>query len=118
VSVIRLHTTVVLPQHFVPILINFQLQMEQIIQKYWNEKMKIGLTNWRVVYLLDNEPVELIPEVYNGNLVYRQRGSTKRFSYKKTQKRPYQKAAGHSAQTSFLVPHILTFAPFNSNFKI
>ena len=60
--------------------------MEQIILKYWNEKMKIGLTNWKVVYLIDNEPIELLPEVYKGNLVYRQRGSSKRYSYKKLKK--------------------------------
>ena len=60
--------------------------MEQVILKYWNEKLKIGLKDWRTAYLLDREPIELITEVYKGNLVYRQRGSTKRFNYKKVKK--------------------------------
>ena len=33
------------------------------------------------MYLLSNEPILLIPELYQGKLVYRARGSAKRISY-------------------------------------
>jgi hypothetical protein len=39
--------------------------------KYWNEKLQVGLKDWRTAYLLEKEPVLLTPEVYKGNLVYR-----------------------------------------------
>lgn len=56
--------------------------MEQVVLKYWNEKLQIGLKDWRTAYLLHKEPVLLTPEVYKGNLVYRARGSFRRYSYR------------------------------------
>ena len=55
--------------------------MEQVILRFWNGKLKIGMADWRTIYLLHDGPVKLIPETYKGNLVYRLPGSTKRFSY-------------------------------------
>jgi hypothetical protein len=51
-----------------------------VVLKYWNEKLHIGLKDWRAVFLLDKDALPLIPEVYKGNLVYRQKGSSKRYS--------------------------------------
>jgi hypothetical protein len=56
--------------------------LEQVVLKYWNEKIHIGLKDWRAVFLLDKDALPLIPEVYKGNLVYSQKGSSKRYSYK------------------------------------
>jgi hypothetical protein len=57
--------------------------MEQIS---CNTVLKIGLTKWRTAYLLNAEPIELAPEVYKGNLVCRQKDSSKHYSYKKLEK--------------------------------
>ena len=64
--------------------INFQYQMQQEVQlKYINQDLQIGMVNWREVYLLSPKPVELIVEVDKGRLVYRAKGSSRRFTYKK-----------------------------------
>jgi len=49
--------------------------MEQVVLNYWNEKLQIGLKDWRTACLFKKEPVLLTPEVYKSNLVYRARGS-------------------------------------------
>lgn len=56
--------------------------MEQVVLKYWNEKLRIGLKDWRSAYLFDKGLTLLNPEVYKGNLVYRAKGSFRRYSYK------------------------------------
>ena len=61
--------------------------MEQEIPvRYYNEKLKIAFRSWREVYLLNDTPKILIPEISKGNLVYRAKGSTQRFSYKTIKK--------------------------------
>jgi hypothetical protein len=56
--------------------------MEQIIElKYYNQRLQIGIADWKTVYLLINQPVQLFPEVNKGKLMYRAKGSAKRFSY-------------------------------------
>ena len=56
--------------------------MEQKIKlNYINTKLKIGMGNWREVYILYPQPRALTPEVSKGTLVYRAKGSTKRYSY-------------------------------------
>ncbi len=56
--------------------------MEQIIKlKYINTQLDIGLVNWKEVYILSPEIIKLKPEVDKGRLIYRIKGSTKRFSY-------------------------------------
>lgn len=55
--------------------------MEQIVLRYWNDELHIGMDDWRTVYLFQRIPVQLVPEVYKGNLVYRLPQSSKRFSY-------------------------------------
>lgn len=49
---------------------------------YFNPKLNIGMKNWRQVYLLHPKVELLIPEVYKGNLVYRQKGTHKRIPYR------------------------------------
>lgn len=39
------------------------------------------MVNWREVYILSPQPIILSPEVSKGTLVYRAKGSTKRYSY-------------------------------------
>lgn len=56
--------------------------MEQIIKlKYINTQLNIGLVNWKEVYILSPEIIKLKPEVDKRRLIYRIKGSTKRFSY-------------------------------------
>ncbi len=56
--------------------------MEQIIKlKYINTQLDIGLVNWKEVYILSPEIIKLKPGVDKGRLIYRIKGSTKRFSY-------------------------------------
>ena len=57
--------------------------MEQSITiKYFNQQLKIGLADWKNVYLLGEKiPCKLIVEVYKGKLVYRVPRTYKRFSY-------------------------------------
>jgi hypothetical protein len=60
--------------------------MEQVVLKYWNERLHIALGDWRTIYLLEKGLVSLIPEVYKGTLVYRAKGSSRRYSYKEIKK--------------------------------
>ena len=61
--------------------------MEQKIKlAYINTRLHIGLINWRQVYLLYPQILELIPEVGKGRLVNRAKGSTKRISYAEIKK--------------------------------
>ncbi len=58
-----------------------------IVFKYYNPKLNIVLQNWKLVYLLHPDPVMLLPEIYKGNLVYRETGRSKRYSYDRIKKR-------------------------------
>lgn len=60
--------------------------MEQIICKYYNSKLSIAMKDWRSVYLIDNNVIQLLPEMYKGNLVYRIAGKSKRYSYAEIKK--------------------------------
>lgn len=75
-------------QCFVPNLLNFQFEMEQkTFVKLFNPQLKIGLVSWREAWLFDDEfPEKLFIEVHKGNLVFRKRGSSERFSYKQIKK--------------------------------
>lgn len=56
--------------------------MQQVIQiKYINVHLQIGMVDWREVCVLKPHVVKLKPEVDRGRLVYRAKGSTRRFSY-------------------------------------
>ncbi len=52
-----------------------------LLLKYYNPVYQIAFSNWKEMYLLNKEPILLIPELYQGKLVYRARGSAKRISY-------------------------------------
>ena len=54
--------------------------------KYINAQLKIGLVGWRRVFLLYPSVKALLPEVERGRLVYRAKGSSKRFSYAQIKK--------------------------------
>ena len=54
---------------------------QEIILKYFNERLNIAMSDWKIVYLLDRSPAQLFPEVERGRLVYRAKGSVKRISY-------------------------------------
>lgn len=59
--------------------------MPEIILKYYNSNLKIGVGKWNEVFYWPNNetaPVALKPEYYKGALVYRLPGSCKRISYK------------------------------------
>jgi hypothetical protein len=55
--------------------------VQTIKLKLINEKLQIGLVNWREVYIFFPEVIQLIPEVDRDRLVYRSKGSKKRISY-------------------------------------
>ena len=60
--------------------------MVQTIEiKFVNQKLKIGLADWRTVYLL-SPLTRLHVELHRGRLVYRARGSDKRYSYRQLKK--------------------------------
>jgi hypothetical protein len=54
---------------------------QQIHLKHINKALNIGLVNWKEVYLLEPEALQLHPEVHKGRLTYRARGSSRRYSY-------------------------------------
>jgi hypothetical protein len=60
--------------------------VQTIKLKLINEKLQIGLVNWREVYIFFPEVIQLIPEVDRGRLVYRPKGSKKRISYLRIKK--------------------------------
>jgi hypothetical protein len=54
----------------------------EVVLKYFNPLLKIGMQDIRQVWLLNNEPIKLITTVHQGNLVYRVPGTRKRISYR------------------------------------
>ena len=61
--------------------------MEQKVKlKYINQKLQIGVVSWRQVYLLQPSVIPLLVEVDKGRLVYKAKGSGKRFSYHQVKK--------------------------------
>lgn len=59
--------------------------VQEIEIKFINPQLKIGLVDWRNVYLLS--PISALNvEVHKGMLVYRAKGSSKRFTYKQLKK--------------------------------
>lgn len=55
---------------------------QEVLLKYYNPALQIGLCSWREVYLLCGTPEKLVIETWRGNLVYRVKGSSHRYSYK------------------------------------
>lgn len=55
--------------------------VQTITLKLINEKLHIGLVNWREVYIFYPEVIQLTAEVDRGRLVYRSKRSKKRISY-------------------------------------
>ena len=51
--------------------------------KYYNPGLNIAFTNWREVYLVQEPPVLLKPEIHRSSLVYRLPETGRRISYKK-----------------------------------
>jgi len=61
--------------------------MLQTIQlKLVNENLHIGMVTWREMYIYYPKVIQLTPEVDRGRLVYRYKGSNKRFSYLQVKK--------------------------------
>jgi len=61
----------------------------EIKLKYYNPLLQIALRDWREVYYFPtkaNNPTQLNPEFYRGDLVYRARGESKRYSYRQIKK--------------------------------
>jgi hypothetical protein len=56
-----------------------------IILKYYNEKLAIAMNDWKTVYQFPGGE-QLTPEVHQGKLYYRNRGSSKRISYAQIKK--------------------------------
>ena len=72
---------------FAPKNINLQHRMVQNINlKFVNEKLHIVLSDWRWVYIYYPKVIQLKPEVDRGRLVYRYKGSERRFSYTQIKK--------------------------------
>jgi hypothetical protein len=55
--------------------------VQKVQLKYINERLHIGMVNWKEVYLLSPQVVAFQVEVDRGRLIYRLKGSTKRISY-------------------------------------
>ncbi|RXK62071.1 hypothetical protein ESA94_03405 [Lacibacter luteus] len=63
---------------------DLQMKIQQIIKlSYYNPELKIAFSQWRELYLLKgaNDFELLSTEVYQGQLVYRSKGSHKRISW-------------------------------------
>jgi hypothetical protein len=56
-----------------------------IILKYWNEHLKIGFANLKKLYQFP-QLQKMYPEVHQGKLYYRLKGSSKRISYDQVKK--------------------------------
>jgi hypothetical protein len=56
---------------------------EDIIIKYFNPGLNIGMQDIRNVWLLEKKPIKLIATLHRGNLVFRIPGTRKRVSYKR-----------------------------------
>lgn len=59
---------------------------EEIVLRYFNRELNVGLGDIRNAWLLPETPVKLIAAIHQGNLVYRIPGSRKRISYQKLKK--------------------------------
>jgi hypothetical protein len=57
-------------------------KFEQIVIRYVNPRLNIGLQDVRNAWLLSEKPVKLITTIHQGSLVYRLPGSRKRISYR------------------------------------
>lgn len=55
--------------------------LQTIKLKLVNEKLHIGMVSWEEIYIFYPKIIQLNPEVDRGRLVYRCKGSNKRFSY-------------------------------------
>jgi len=55
--------------------------VQKIQLNYINERLQIGLVNWREAYLLSPQVLALQVEVDRGRLIYRLKGSNRRISY-------------------------------------
>ena len=76
--------------------------MEQIIFfKYLNAKLKIGMFDFKNVYLLSPQLEKLLPEVYKGKLVYRIKSTSKRISYDSIKKELVKKSFKLSVEIPF-----------------
>jgi len=61
----------------------------EIKLKFYNPILQVALSHWREVYFIPNdvnEPIQLTPEFYRGDLVYRAKGKSKRYSYRQIKK--------------------------------
>jgi len=54
---------------------------QRLTFKYIHPQLRIGLNSWRDVYLLKPVLLQLTSEVCRGKLIYRAKGSSRRFSY-------------------------------------
>ena len=61
-----------------------------IILKYYNEKLQIGMADWKTVYQFP-QAEKLIMKIHQGNLYYQSRGSAGRISYKQIKEGLQQK---------------------------
>ena len=59
--------------------------VQEVEIKYINPQLKIGVADWRKVFLL-SPLIALNAEAHKGMLVYRARGSAKRFTYRQIKK--------------------------------
>ena len=55
---------------------------EDIVIKYINPELQIGIQDIRNVWLLNSKPLKLKTTLHRGNLVFRIPGTRKRISYK------------------------------------
>ena len=59
--------------------------VQEIEIKFISPQLKIGVADWRKVYLLS--PLTILNvEIHKGMLVYRAKGSSKRFTYQQVKK--------------------------------
>ena len=59
---------------------------EELIIRYFNPELKIGLQDIRNAWLIIDKPVKLTTTLHRGNLIYRLPGSGKRISYRTLKK--------------------------------
>lgn len=60
--------------------------MQKLQLKYINKELKVGMVDWKQVYLLHPKVIQLKPEVDKGRLVYRAKGASRRISYAQIKK--------------------------------
>ncbi len=56
-----------------------------IILKYWNAQLQIAMQDWRTVYQFPQQEKMLV-EIHQNKLYYRNRGESKRISYRQLKK--------------------------------